>query len=67
MSAAVALFLMVLAGPVGDDHKLKVGVVRKVGIEVAYPIQCGRRECILSVEGPVVSKRAVGLGFRIRF
>ncbi len=37
------------------------------GLEYRRAIRLGGRDCILAVQGPVVRRRAYGLGFELRF
>lgn len=37
------------------------------GLEYRRALRVGGRDCILAVQGPVVGRRAYGLGFELRF
>ena len=42
-------------------------IKKRVGIAYTHSFKSGRQKYVLSVQGPVVTKKAVGLGFEIQF
>jgi hypothetical protein len=44
-----------------------IRIRKKRGIEYRRPLTMGKRDVLLSIYGPVMPKRRLGLGFEVRF
>ena len=65
--AAGAIFTTIQSALRANWLVSQIRIEKHSGFEFRRPVNVGGRECTFAVQGPLVARRAYGLGFELRF